>query len=242
MEQVAEVGPRQMALELPSEPSYGVDDYVVGSCNRLAKDMVMAWPAWPHFALGLSGPAGAGKTHLAHLWAGAAGGSLTDPAEIEAAGPDSIAAASIRWVVDFGPLTALAPEQERALFHLHNLIGAAGGSLLYVARLPLARFPIALADLRSRLAACPAAAVSAPDEAMLRLVIAKLAADRQIVLGEGVILAALRQLERSFAAVGRFVHSIDAQSLADRRQITPTLARKVLDGLAGETTDKGEGA
>lgn len=237
MERLADVERGQLALELPAQTSYGAHDYVVGGCNRLAHDMVMAWPAWPHFALGLNGPAGAGKTHLSHLWAEAAGAGCTGPAEIAAAGPDSVAAAGQRWVVDFGPLTCLEPEQERALFHLHNLVGAAGGALLYVSRPPLARLPIALADLGSRLAACPAAAVSAPDEAMLRLVIAKLAADRQIVLGEAVVAAALHRLERSFAAVQGFVRAIDAQALADRRQITQGLARKVLDALAGAGTD-----
>jgi len=225
------VDSRQLALEWPVLPSLRAEDYVVGACNRLAHDLVLAWPDWPHFALGLSGPAQSGKTHLAHVWAESAGAGVTDAAQVAAVGPDALASRTPRWAVELGegPWT---PDQERALFHLHNMIQAAGGALLYVAREPLARLPVTLPDLRSRLAACPAAAVSAPDEAILRLVIAKLAADRQIVLAEPVIEAVIRRIERSFAAAARFVRAIDAHALAGRRPLTPRLALEVLDALA----------
>jgi chromosomal replication initiation ATPase DnaA len=231
---VADGNGKQLALELPASTSYQVEDYVVAACNQLAHDRVRAWPDWPHFALGLSGPAGAGKTHLAHIWAEAAGAGIADVARLRAAGPDALTAATPRWAVELDRAgDSFSPDDERALFHFHNLIHAAdGGALLYVSRRPLLNLPIALPDLVSRLAVCLAVEVSAPDDAVLRAVMAKLAADRQITLSEAVVDVVLQRTERSFAAVAGVVRAIDAAALAGRRQITRDLALEVLAALA----------
>ena len=234
---------KQLALELPASTSYQAGDFVVAACNQLAHDSVRAWPDWPHFALGLSGPAGAGKTHLAHIWAEAAGAGIADVPRLRAAGPDALAAAGARWAVELDSAAgSLSPDDERALFHFHNLINAAEGALLYVSRRPLLNLPIALPDLVSRLAVCLAVEVSAPDDAVLRVVMAKLAADRQIKLSRVVVDEVLNRVERSFAAVAAAVRAIDAAALAGRRQISRPLAQKVMDALAdGEGNGVDEG-
>ena len=224
---------RQLALELPAPTSYRVEDYVVGACNRAAYELVCRWPDWSHFSTGLNGPAGAGKTHLARIWAGAAGAGIADIARLREAGSDALAAANPRWVLELDESAAASTaEDERALFHFHNLLHAAGGALLYVSREPLLRRRVALPDLRSRMAVCPAAAVSEPDDAVLAAVMVKLAADRQIVLSEAVIAAVLQRGERSFAAVAAMVRALDARALADRRAINSRLAHEVMDALA----------
>lgn len=223
---------RQLALELPASTSYRAEDFVVGACNRAAHDLVVRWPDWPHFAIGLHGPAGAGKTHLAQIWAARAKADVAGIERLRAAGPDAMAAANRRWVLELDSAGALADVDERSLFHLHNLVHASEGALVYISREPLVRRPTVLPDLRSRMAACPAAAVGAPDDAVLAAVMAKLAADRQIVLGEAVIAIAQQRMERSFAAVAAFVRALDARALADRRAIRPKLALAVLDEIA----------
>ena len=119
-----------------------------------------------------------------------------------------------------------APEEP--LLHLYNLLAERGGHLLVAAREPPARWPIALADLRSRLVACPAVAVAAPDEALIGALLIKLFADRQLQVGEGVVAYLALQLDRSFAAAQDAVAALDTAALAEHRRVTVPLARRVL--------------
>src|SRR5579884_4082264 len=65
--------PRQLALALNHTESYGRDDFLPGPCNQAALALIESWPDWPAHAVALIGPEGAGKTHLATIWAAASG-------------------------------------------------------------------------------------------------------------------------------------------------------------------------
>jgi chromosomal replication initiation ATPase DnaA len=103
--------------------------------------------------------------------------------------------------------------------------------VLLLARDPPARWPLALPDLRSRLLALPTVAVGAPDDALLAAVLLKLLADRQAVVGGDVLSYLTARMERSFAAAGRLAEALDQAALAEKRPITPALARQVLERL-----------
>ena len=124
---------------------------------------------------------------------------------------------------------------ERALLHLYNVAAESGGHLLFTARTPPARWPIALADLRSRLGAMPSAAVGKPDDALIGAVLVKLFADRQLSVGANVVTFLLARMERSFDMARRIVAALDAAALAGRRNITVPLARRVLTHLRDTT-------
>ena len=57
------------------------------------------------------------------------------------------------------------------------------------------------------------ATLHAPDDAMLRAVIVKLAADRQLVLDESVVRYVATRIERSFAAARTAVITLDDEAL-----------------------------
>ncbi|RMF01714.1 MAG: chromosomal replication initiator DnaA, partial [Alphaproteobacteria bacterium] len=52
------------------------EDFFVSDCNRDAIRLIDAWPEWTSRVQVLVGPAGSGKTHLAHVWRLASGASL----------------------------------------------------------------------------------------------------------------------------------------------------------------------
>lgn len=220
-------GPSQLVLGLPHRPALGRDDFLVASSNAEAVAWLDRWPDWPATALALHGPAGAGKSHLAQVWRRSSGAAaIFDGGPID---PPALASAGA-VVLDLG--AAAAPSEERPLLHLYNLLAERRGHLLLVAREPPARWPVALPDLRSRLATAPAVALLPPDDALRTAVMVKLFADRQIRVEADVIGYLLQRLDRSFAAIGEAVAALDQTALAERRPITVPLARAVLARLA----------
>jgi chromosomal replication initiation ATPase DnaA len=87
---------------------------------------------------------------------------------------------------------------------------------------------IALADLRSRLAATPRVAIGAPDDALLAAVFAKLWRDRGVEPDPDLARYLLSRIERSFESLGRAVDLIDRAALAAQRAPTIPLAREAL--------------
>ena len=218
----------QLPLDLPHRPALGRADFLVAPCNAAAVAWLDHWPRWPAPALALSGPPGSGKSHLAQVFASRAAARFIDPAALTTAAVPALLGNASAAIVDDADRASAEP-----LLHLYNLLAERRGHLLVAAREAPARWPLTLADLRSRLVAAPAVAVAAPDEALVAALLIKLFADRQLQVGEGVVAYLALQLERSFAAVQRAVAALDAAALAEHRRITVPLAKRVLKIEAG---------
>jgi chromosomal replication initiation ATPase DnaA len=216
--------PRQLALALDHAESYGREDFLVGDGNEAPFRLVCSWPDWPANALALVGPEGSGKTHLAMIWATMAGARTIAAHAVRDADVPAALATGALVVEDAGSADA----DDRALFHLINLAREEKASLLFTARSAPASWPVAIPDLRSRLRALPVATLQAPDDAMLRAIIVKLAMDRQLALDESVVGFIATRVERSFAAARAAVIALDNEALRQRRAPTRALAAEVL--------------
>jgi chromosomal replication initiation ATPase DnaA len=220
--------PRQLAFDLPVREALGRDDFFVAPSNTLALRMIENWRDWPASKLALVGPAGAGKTHLAHVWAAEAGATIVAATDLSVADIAALSAHGRVAVEDVPAATGKAPV-ETALLHLHNHLLAAGGRLLLTGRAAPARWPVALPDLASRLQATVTATLEPPDDALLAAVLVKLFADRQLAVPPALIPYLVRRMERSLAAARRLVDRLDASALAEGRAISRALAAEVLD-------------
>jgi chromosomal replication initiation ATPase DnaA len=218
----------QLPLDLGHRPALGWDDFLVAPSNQAAVSWLDRWPRWPGHALSLFGPAGSGKTHLAHVFQARSQAIFIGPEELGGDRMRSLLGRSRAAIVDNAERVLLL-ERGEGLFHLYNLLAEQGGHLLLVSREPPARWGIALADLRSRLLAAPTAELAAPDDALLASVLIKLFADRQLSVSEDVIAYLLPRLERSFAAARGVVEALDREALAAHRRVTIHLARLVLE-------------
>ena len=219
---------RQLALDLGHRPALGHDDFLVAPCNRDAVAWLDRWPDWPMGGLAIHGPAASGKSHLVAVWRARTGAAALTPSDLDAASLDDRLKGGAVALDDAEPGIVGHAARERALLRLYNGLRESGGTLLIAAETPPARWAVALADLRSRLAALPAAAVGAPDDALIAAVLVKLFADRQLKVGGEAIEFLVARMERSFAAARRLVAAIDAEALASRRPVTVPLVRKVV--------------
>ncbi|HVI49960.1 MAG TPA: chromosomal replication initiator DnaA [Candidatus Sulfotelmatobacter sp.] len=214
---------RQIPMDFGHEPAFAEDDFLVTDCNAEAHGWIMRWPAWPSFALALSGPAASGKSHLAHVFAARSGGAVIAAPALTVDGVPALA--------DHGAVAIEDADQgvdETALFHLHNLLRETKGWLLLTGREAPARWPMVLPDLRSRLSALPVAAIGAPDDALLQALLLKLFSDRQLRVSPDILTYLLPRMERSFHAARVLVERIDSAALALKRPITIPFLRDLL--------------
>jgi len=230
--------PPQLVLALGHAASLDPADFIAAPCNEAALAWIARYPDWPAPLLALHGPAGSGKTHLVHLWlqrAAALGYAprLIDPASLAVATLPRLIGNAHAVALDFAAqdLAAAPGMDQRALLHLYNMLGERGGHVLAAAQAAPARWAIALADLRSRLAAAPSVAIAPPDDALLAAVLVKLFADRQRRVDTGLIEYLVRRGERSLAAAGRIVAALDHQALALKRPVGVALARELLERM-----------
>jgi chromosomal replication initiation ATPase DnaA len=214
----------QFALALPHRTALGRADFLVGDGNRAALGWIERWPEWPEGGLVVHGPAGCGKTHLAHLWRDHTGGVIV-------AGAELVIEQALRLHGESGGRIAIDGAEaadEAALLHLYNLCRERRGGLLVTARRSPAFWSIALGDLASRLRALPSVAIEAPDDAVLGGVLVKHFADRQLRVTPEVIAHLVPRMERSFAAAATLAERLDRAALAEGRAVTIPLVRRVL--------------
>jgi len=221
---MAATAPRQLALALEHTERLTREDFLAGPSNEAALSMIERWPDWPSRMMALAGPPGSGKSHLASIWAAQAGARfLSARALPETHLPAALATGAlvVEDIVD-GDL------DERTLFHLLNLARQDGAWLLLTAPTPPTQWRIALADLASRLRAVPALTLAPPDDALLRAVIVKLFADRQLVVDEALVGYLVSRIERSVAAARAAVTWLDQEALRRKRPVNRALAAELL--------------
>jgi chromosomal replication initiation ATPase DnaA len=220
--------PRQLALALEHRESFDREDFLPGPGNATALALIDRWPDWPARAIALTGPEGAGKSHLAAIWAEAAGARLVSGRALDAASvPQALSTGAL--VIEDARHGDL---DEAAVFHLLNLAREQQAYILLTARDGPAGWPVVLPDLASRLRALPAVALAAPDDALLRAILVKLFADRQLAVDDALIGYLMTRIERSCAAARAAVADLDHAALRLKRPINRALAGEILRARA----------
>ncbi len=219
---------RQLALPFAHRPRFARADFVAAPSNAAA----LAWldrgrhARWPDHRLALWGEAGCGKTHLLQLWARdhdawlLPGTALRGLPALPASDAGGIA-------ID----DADAATDEHALLHLLNAAREQRLPVLLAGRDAPSRWMVALPDLASRLRATPAVALGRPDEALLRILLLRLLAERQLAVAQPVVEWLLLRLPRRADAMREAARLLDQAALACGTGVTRSLAASVLDEM-----------
>lgn len=218
--------PQQLPFDLGHREAFERDDLWVSQSNADAVAWLDKYPGWNAPALVIYGPPASGKTHLARVWQ-----KQTDALDVT---PQNIN--DLRGINDFPQATIIDDiekfignnDGETALFHTYNRAKEEGAHLLLTAERAPAQWNFTLPDLKSRIMAAPAVAISEPDEQLMSIVLAKLFSDRQLAVPADVIEFVVKRIERSFAALRTIATEIDKQSLSQKRPVTVPLAREIL--------------
>lgn len=215
--------PRQLVLALDHPVSFAREDFLAGPSNAAALSLIESWPDWPNRVMALIGPEGAGKSHLAAIWAEATGARVLSGKRLGDSDLPTALVTGALVVEDLEP----GGLDERALFHLLNLAREQEAYVLITARMAPAGFAVDIRDLASRLRAVAAVTLAAPDDALLRSLIVKLAADRQLAVDEALVNYLANRIERSFAAARAAVARLDEEAMRQHRPVTRALAAEL---------------
>ena len=229
---------RQLAFPFPQHARYEAAAFIPTPANAEA----LAWLArpgeWPGLRLAVHGPEGCGKTHLLHVFAERNGAVL-------------LRGEAVRRLVEMPARGGLAvddadaaPEPE-ALLHLLNAAAERGLPVLLAGRAPPALWPVSLPDLTSRLRATAAVGLGQPDDGLLRALLGRLLAERQLRVDPPIQDYLLARLPRHGAALREAACRLDRLSLASGRAVTRAMAAAILaqseDGPLGEPLEEATG-
>lgn len=222
----------QLVLPFAHMPRFTRADFVAAPSNAVARAWLLGRTAWPDRRLALWGARGCGKTHLLEIWAAEhdavllAGPDLTraDVARIFGAGRGS-------GIVAIAVDDAERCGDERAVLHLLNGAREHGMALALSGRRAPAHWPVTLPDLGSRLRATMAVQVRQPEDMLLRIVLLRLLAERQIVVAPAVVDWLLPRLPRTAATMLEVARRLDHAALATGRAVTRAMAISELGDL-----------
>lgn len=195
-------GADQIALPLDWPQSGDERRFILSDANRDAFDHFRHWSMWPVKATVLTGPRRSGRSLLARGFVERVGGRLFDDAE---------------------------RHQEEALFHAWNDAQDSGRPMVMVVD-DSDGWPIALPDLRTRLAVTPVARIHQPDDALFSDLIALLFADRGLHIPREAMNFITGRVQRDYLTAEKVVEAIDRFAIAERARLTlPTVRKALID-------------
>lgn len=204
---------QQLKLELAPSVSWSVDDYALTAANKDAFEGVMCWPEWPARGMVLQGERGAGKTHLAHVWAHKNGACFLRPRAWSMSSLPSHQPVVIEDVDQDG-------HDEEALFHVLNRVRAGEQDALITSRAEPVIWQHGRADITSRLRMLPVVRLLPPDMDTMTRLLCKQLADYDLALEPNLLAEAVKELPRSYAVLLSFVRCLADQTLGRQSKIT----------------------
>ena len=182
----------------------------------------------------LSGPPGAGKSHLLQATCVLASERMSSAyfplRELVPLGTGALEGLSGLDCLCLDDIESVSgdPTWERELFSVHRGLEERGGRLIVAARAPPALTHWSLPDLGSRLAAAAVFNLRALDEAQQRRALQLRAALRGLELPEDTARWLQRRFPRDMRTLYELLDTLDEAALAARRRLTVPFIRSVL--------------
>lgn len=213
----------QLTLEWGHTPSHAEEDFIVGDGNALAYRHILHFPDWPAPPwMLLQGPASAGKSHLARIWAERAGAVLAAPEDLE----DLSRKGGVQPLVIEDLDRRGYPEAP--LFHLLNQSMRDVRPLLLTAREAIANWAYQTDDLKSRARLAAHFPILTSDDIELSQMFVKLFGDRQVTVDPKIIAYLVSRMERSPQEAVAMAGLMDEMALARGTAINRAIAAEAL--------------
>ena len=214
----------QLIFKFPFKTKYYEQDYYVSSNNFSAYRLIEDWPNWPDKWVNIFGPHGCGKTHLSNIL----------KKKIESS--DIITAKDVdeNSITKFSKLKCIIIDDydsnisENLFYSVINQSKQLNSFILVNSEKPIKDLNFKLDDLKSRAKSFIDLGIKLPTDELLRVIISKYFSDKQINISPKISEYIIRNIDRSYEKVFKFIKEIDDLSLSSGKSININLIKKVL--------------
>jgi len=215
----------QLIFKFPFSKKYYEQDFFVSSNNFSAYRLIESWPTWPGKWLNIFGSSGSGKTHLSKILE-----QKIDKIKL-------IDAKNINneIIQDLNNLKFLIIENyennisEKLLYSILNQSKQLENYILINSISPVKNINFKLDDLKSRIDSFLHIGIELPTDDLLKVIISKTLSDKQININPKISDFIIKNVERSYEKMFKFLKDVDELSLSTGKSININLIKKVLD-------------
>ncbi|OUX53205.1 MAG: hypothetical protein CBC66_002605 [Candidatus Pelagibacter sp. TMED106] len=213
----------QLIFKFPFKTTYYDKDFFVSSNNFEAYKLIESWPNWTNKKINIFGTNGCGKTHLSNILK-----RKIDTIYIKA--PEL----TDKMLIDLKHSKCLIVDDyndninEKLLYSLLNQANQFNQYILVNSLKPIKNAKLKLVDLKSRLNSFTELGITLPTDDLLMVILTKSFSDKQIKVNVKVLEYILKNIERSYEVVFKFIKEIDKESLSTGKSININLIKKVL--------------
>ena len=214
----------QLVFKFPFKTKYYEQDYYVSSNNFSAYRLIESWPNWPDKWVNIYGPKGCGKTHLSNILKKKI--SVVEIFDAKKIDEEEIS--------KFEKLDCLIIDNyennidENFFYSILNHFKQLDTYVVVNSLLPIKNMKFELRDLKSRAESFVSLGIELPTDDLLRVIISKSFSDKQIDISPKISEYIIKNIERSYEKVFKFIKEIDDLSLSSGKSININLIKKVL--------------
>ena len=215
----------QLVFKFPFKTKYFEQDFYVSSNNFPAYKLIESWPNWPDKWLNIFGATGSGKTHLSKILKK----KIKNVIIIEAATVND------KIIEELNDVDCLIIDSyqnnvdEKLLYSILNQSKQLDNYVVINSALPMKKFAYNIKDLQSRINSFLYIGIELPTDDLLQVIISKSFSDKQINLNPKISEYIIRNVERSYEKMFKFLKNIDELSLSTGKSININLIKKVLN-------------
>ena len=215
----------QLVFKFPFKTKYYEQDFYVSSNNFSAYKLIESWPNWPGKWVNIFGPKGCGKSHLSNIL-------KQKINSIEILDAKNLSDSKIS---NFEKIECLIMDNyyenidEKLFYSILNQIKQLENYVVVNSIYPIKNINFNLKDLKSRIDSFINLGIELPTDELLRVIISKSFSDKQIEITPKITEYIIKNIERSYEKVFKFVREIDNLSLSSGKSININLIKKVLN-------------
>jgi len=213
----------QITFKFPFKTHYYEKDFYVSSNNFDAYKLIENWPQWPGNNINIFGPSGSGKTHLANILNKKINTAFVNAPDINNNFLSKVKKVDCVIIDDYHNNI-----QENLFYSLINEVLQSNQHMLINSQIPINQTTTNLKDLNSRFKNFISLGIQMPTDELLRVIITKSFSDKQIEVNVRVLEFILKNIDRSYEKIFKFIEDIDIASLSSGKSININLVKKVL--------------
>jgi len=215
----------QLVFKFPFKTIYFEQDFYVSNNNFAVYKLIESWPNWPGKWINIFGDTGSGKTHLSKILEK----KIKKLKLIKAKDVDDKILQKLHTneclIIDNYQNNI----EEKLFYSILNQSKQLENFIVVNSIYPVKKTKLNLRDLKSRIDSFIHIGIELPTDDLLKVIISKSFSDKQINVNPKISEYIIKNVERSYEKMFKFLKDIDELSLSTGKSININLIKKVLN-------------